>query len=136
VEAHMAAYPNHRVWLFSHYFDVERESEEFRRLIRENDRIIGLFAGHSHKCSVINMGEDYGNKTVAQTGNFSYSFYTAFPTGDINDVYRSFWGFRELTITSDWAQSNYIRVDSDIAVIDGKRCALERDLFHTVEYFY
>ena len=101
VEAQMAAYPNHRVWLISHYFDVTRESEEFRRLIRENDRIIGLFAGHAHQCSVIYMGEDYGNKTVAQTGNFSYSYFTAFPTGDINDVYRSFWGFRELTITSD-----------------------------------
>ena len=131
----MDKYPSHRVWLVSHYFDCKKESEAFKEIVRD-PRVIGLFAGHIHKCDLIHMGEEYGNKVIAQTGNFSYSFYTAYPTGNIQDVYDSFWGFRELVIYDDSAISNYIIADSDVATISGEVRKFERRYIHSVEYKY
>ena len=112
IQGVMDQYPNHSVWLVSHYFHHKGESEEFRELVRENDRIIGLFAGHSHQSSIIPMGEEYANKTIAQTGHFSYSYYRAFPSGNVEDEFNAFFGFRELVIEGKCAYSNYIVPDT------------------------
>lgn len=108
----MDHYPTHKVWLVSHYFHPKEESKEFQRLIRENNRIFGLFSGHSHQSHVIQLGENYANKTIAQTGHFSYSFYSIFPTGNVEDEFNAFFGFRELVIGEDSAYSNYIVPDT------------------------
>jgi len=134
VKTKMAEYPNHRVWLISHYFDAKNESDEFKRLVREEPRIKGLFAGHAHQCSVIELGEEYGNKTVAQTGQFSYSWYTPFPSDDPDDVIKSFWGFRELVICADEIYSDYIIAENDIATVDGNPVKLDRHICNSVSY--
>ena len=132
----MAKYPNHRVWLVAHYFEFTRESDAFKELVKD-PRVIGLFAGHTHQSHLLHMGEAYGNKVVAQTGNFSYSYYTPFPTDDINDLYNAFWGFRELIIHEDSAESNYIVVDNhDVATVNGEILQLDRRLAHSIEYKY
>ena len=135
VKGLMEEYPNHRVWLISHYFDCKRETEEFKELVRD-PRVIGLFAGHTHQCDLIRMGAEFGNKIIAQTGNFSYSYYTACPSGDINDVYNSFWGFRELLIHGESAVSNYIIAESDVANINGEIKKFERRYVNSLEYKY
>ena len=108
----MAQYPTHKVWLVSHYFHCNAESEDFKALVRENKRVMGMFAGHSHQSHPIQLGEDYANKTVAQTGHFSYSFFMPFPTGNVEDEFNAFFGFRELVIDGDGAYSNYIVPDT------------------------
>ncbi len=135
IKSVMDKYPNHRVWLIAHYFDCGKESDAFKEIVKD-PRVIGLFAGHLHKCDLIHMGEEFGNKIIAQTGNFSYSFYTAYPTGDINDVYDSFWGFRELVIHDESAVSNYIIAESDVATINGEIKKFERKYVHSLEYKY
>ena len=136
VKAKMAEYPDHRVWLISHYFDQKHETDEFKKLVKEDSRIKGLFAGHAHQCSIMELGKEFGNKTVAQTGQFSYSWYTAFPSNDPGDVLRSFWGFRELVTASDEAYSNYIIAESDLATINGEPVKLERQIIHGISYQY
>ena len=136
VRAKMAEYPDHRVWLVAHWFDVANESESFKRLIKNESRIKGLFAGHIHKCSVVHLNEEYGNKTVAQTGQFSYSYYTPFPNDDPDAVKKSFWGFRELVIGSDEAYSNYIVAESNIATINGEKADLSRAIYSGINYKY
>lgn len=136
IKEKMAEHPNHRVWLVAHWFNVDNESEEFKRLVKEESRIKGLFAGHIHKCSVIHLGEEYGNKTVAQTGQFSYSYYTPFPNDDPDAVAKSFWGFRELIIGCDEAYSNYIVAENDIATVDGKLVNLSRNIYNGIDYKY
>ncbi|MBQ2735678.1 MAG: metallophosphoesterase [Clostridia bacterium] len=134
----MAKYPAHKVWLVSHYFHHNAESEEFQALVRENDRIMGLFAGHSHQSLVIQLDERYGNKTIAQTGHFSYSFYMPFPTGNVEDEFDAFFGFRELVIGEDHAYSNYIVPDTKglPLVLKDKvtKVDLRRREVHPVEY--
>jgi len=72
-------YPQNHVWLLAHWFEPEEETEDFRRLVAEDTRIKGLFAGHSHDHRLIRLGAGYAHKVIAQTGNFSYTYYTAVP---------------------------------------------------------
>lgn len=138
IQSVMDQYPTHKVWLVSHYFHHKGESDAFRELVRENDRIIGLFAGHSHQSSVIPMGEEYANKTIAQTGHYSYSFYRPFPTGNVEDEFNDFFGFRELIIEGDHAYSNYIVPDTKgmpLVLKDNvTKVDLRRRETHHVEY--
>lgn len=121
----MAAYPDHDVYLIAHYFNPTGETPTFKKLVKENDRIKGLFSGHTHKTAIIELGEAWGNKTIAQTGNFAYFKDTA---------KESFWGFRELVISDTDAYSQYIIAEST-ATIDGVKTSFERTLRAQVTYY-
>lgn len=125
VNERLAAHPDKDVWLIGHYFNMDRESEEFRRLLRENDRIRGLFQGHTHRSTPINLGKQYGDLVVAQTGSFAYTKET--------DVAGNFWGFRDLVITEEGASSRYIIAESE-AVINGELTRVERSEIKVVKY--
>lgn len=56
VEEQIEKYPENRVFLCSHYVDMENESEEFKTLLKEETRIKGIFAGHTHACDVLSLG--------------------------------------------------------------------------------
>ena len=107
----MGQYPENHVWLISHYFDLERESDAFKTLVAEDERIKGLFMGHTHEHQLIPMGPEWGNKIIAQTGNYSYTMSGAANGG--------FWGFRDLVIEDDKAVSSYIMTDSDVILEEG-----------------
>lgn len=121
----MDKYPEMDVYLFAHYFDTSKEGDEFRSLLKNNDRIKGLFAGHTHKTAIMELGESYGGKTIAQTGNFAYYKDSA---------KESFWGFRELVISEKDSYSQYIIAESE-AIIDGVRKKFERTIRAQVCYY-
>jgi len=125
IEDLMAENPDLDVYLVAHYFDTSAESAEFKKLVRENDRIKGLFAGHTHKSGVIELGEEWGNKTIAQTGNFAYFKDSAS---------ESFWGFRELILTEKDGYSRYIISESE-AVVDGVKTKFKRTIKNQVCYY-
>ena len=104
-------YPENHVWLISHYFDLERESDAFRKLVADDPWIKGLFMGHTHEHQLIPMGPEWGNKIIAQTGNYSYTMSGAANGG--------FWGFRDLVIEDDKAVSSYIMTGSDVILEEG-----------------
>ncbi len=105
-------YPNHKIILCAHYFDAENESDEFKTLVRENERILCLIHGHVHKSDVIELGEKFGNKALLCTGNYSYG-------EEKNGAVTPMWGFRDLILTDDTLISRYITPENDIA-LDGK----------------
>lgn len=121
----IATYPEHDTYIISHYIDPRAESQNFRKLIVENERIKGMFSGHTHDSQLIELGEYWGNKTIAQTGHFSAYFSTS--------TEKAFWGFRELVITPEEAYSQYITVKSD-AIIDGQEQHFERTTKNLVQY--
>ncbi len=96
----MARYPDKKVILCSHWFDIAAESEEFRELLRKEDRILCLFCGHNHKSRVVSTGEENGDKPILYTGNYSYS-------GEANPM-RCLPGYRVLTITDEGIESKYV----------------------------
>ena len=100
IEALMAQYPDKRVILCAHWFDMARENEAFLALLRREARIVCLFCGHNHKSRVASTGEENGNKPLVYTGHYSYS-------GEKNAV-RCLLGFRELVIGDHGFASKYI----------------------------
>ena len=118
-------FPHNHVWLLAHWFEMGEESDEFRRLLAQEPRIRGLFMGHSHDHRLIPLGADYGNKVIAQTGNFSYTMSGADTGG--------FWGFRDLVIDGSKAVSRYIMTDSDV-ILDGKPVHFDYRISEIQEY--
>ena len=96
----MAKYPDKKVILCSHWFDINVESEEFRELLRREERILCLFCGHNHKSRIVSTGEENGNKPILYTGNYSYS-------GEPNPA-RCLPGYRVLTVSDEGIESKYI----------------------------
>ena len=136
VKSEMAKYPDHKVWLVSHYFDKDAESDEFKELLKTEGRIKGLFGGHLHQNSAIKLGSAFGGKVIAQTGNFSYTWHTAIPSEiNMEDVKNSFWGFRDLVITSEAAISNYIIAATEGAVVNGTSISLKRRTVEMIRFY-
>ena len=115
------------VWLVAHHFDSKLETQAFKDLLKTEKRIKGLFSGHTHKSDVISLGSEFGGKKLAQTGEFSYSYYAAMNQGELTDLYNSFWGFRDLVITDEYAMSQYIipAVKGPVVPFKGSKCAIE-----------
>lgn len=131
VKAEMEKHPECKnVYLVAHYFHTGIQTDEFKALMKDS-RIKGLFQGHTHSSTVISLNNDFGNKKIAQTGNFSY-------TGDLTSaetVKNSFWGFRELIITPESSISSYIVTQTHI-MIDGKEIVnLNRKLTNRVRFY-
>ena len=128
VKSQLEKYPDCKnVWLVAHHFEPEEETQEFKDLVKNEKRIKGLFSGHTHKSEFINLGSEFGNKKLAQTGNYSYSYYAAMNTGTFSDVLNSFWGFRDLVITDEYAMSQYIVADTKGPVVqfDGSKHTID-----------
>ncbi len=125
IRSQIEAHPQNNVYLVSHYFNLELDSEEFRRLLKTECRIKGLFMGHTHLNRVLPLGEEYRNLVIAETGNFSYTLEP--------DLARGFWGFRDLIITPDTAISHYIVAESN-AIIDGEQVHFERTVIDTTKH--
>ena len=106
----MAAHPDKNVYLFAHDFyarpGADMETEEFAQLLREEPRIIAMFAGHTHLSNIINLGEKYGNKCVIYDGAFSYS----------RDIEHTRWGFRELRFEDGKVTTAYLTPPSEITL--------------------
>lgn len=109
VRALMAEYPDKRVILCAHHFAPDVESDDFKRLMREEDRVLCLFSGHVHKSRVITLKEEFGGKKLLYTGHYSYS-------SEKEDPLRCPWGFRELIITDEGISSRYITPESTYVI--------------------
>ena len=58
----MARYPDKKVILCAHWFDMKLESEEFLELLRNEERILCLFCGHNHRSHIVSTGEENGKR--------------------------------------------------------------------------
>lgn len=90
------------VFLLAHWFDMERESGEFREILRDHPRIAALFCGHDHRSCIGSTGGDAGEKPILHDGNFSYS-------GE-RDQYACYRGWRELIVREDGSWESFYRV--------------------------
>ena len=131
IRKQMALHPDCKnVYLVSHYFDYKNESAAFKELILDK-RIKGLFQGHTHTNKTIDMGADYGNKKIAETGHFSH--YTA--SKDPEVLKQNFWGFRDLVITPTSAICKYVIVETKIVVSGRVLMDLKRTTLNPVRFY-
>ena len=111
VRALMAKYPDKRVILCAHHFSPDVESEAFKTLVREDDRVLCLTSGHVHKSRVVTLNEQYGGKALLYTGHYSYS-------SEKEDPLRCPWGYREMILTDEGITSRYITPASTYVLKD------------------
>lgn len=112
IREQMAAYPGTKVFLCAHEFNMEKEPPEFCELLKSEDRIICLFAGHTHRSDITDLGDACGHKCLIRDGQFSYS----------RDIENSRWGWRELRFCDDGSVTTaYVTPDSDM-VLGGEMC--------------
>lgn len=104
-------YDGKDIYLASHWFHPDKETDAFCQLVARTDAIKGLFVGHSHHCTVLECPDRFGLKKIAQTGNFSYTSQS--------DITATFWGFRDLVLSKGTAISTYTVAESD-AVLNGE----------------
>ena len=77
-----------KVYLFMHDIIVENESENAKKLIRENKNVVCAFTGHRHHPNTYVLDDSFRNLTVFYCGDFGNS--TGGRNGEAN------WGFRSL----------------------------------------
>lgn len=54
--------------IFGHYFNYSNDTQDFKNLIENDDRILYLVRGHTHTYNV----SSYGNKTLVTGGNIAF----------------------------------------------------------------
>lgn len=67
----LASLNNEKIFLCAHHICDEKESEEFKQIVREDDRILGMFRGHTHLNKILTY-EDLGNKPLVDIGGYAY----------------------------------------------------------------
>lgn len=105
IQKNMEKYPDKKVVLCCHFIDPNRESEEFKALLRR-EQIVCLAAGHTHRSEIWSLGDEFASKKVLFTGHYGES-------GE-KDPTRSMWGFREMILTEHALESSYITPQSTI----------------------
>ena len=113
VKSMLARYPAKYVFLCAHWFDAG-ESEEFKKLVADEPRIICMFCGHDHQFRVEERGAEWGNKPILHTGQFSYA-------GGEEDKDSVCWGYRVLRVATDGTVSSEYISPAHTVLPDGTR---------------
>lgn len=109
IRREMAACPDAPVILCAHFFDMRREPEAFRALVRGEERILCLLCGHDH----VNRVEAHaalGGKLIIHDGHFSY-------TGFADPAYCP-WGWVEMELREEGVTCAYVVPES---VMNGEK---------------
>lgn len=96
----MEDHPEKTVVLCAHDLLVDRESEEARRLIFENPRILCAFTGHTHRDNTLLLPASWRNLPVFYSGDFSYN---AGRSKERN------WGYRILELSEKGVSTEYVK---------------------------
>ena len=110
VREQMNRYPDKKVILCAHHFAFDRESHEAHELVLD-PRVVCMFSGHVHRSTVYTLPDDWDNKLVIRTGQYSYS--------KEEPPMISMWGFRDVYLSDDEVVTRYITPENNI-VYKGK----------------
>lgn len=128
IKSEMEKYPDHNVYLISHWFDLEKGGEEFKAVVRDT-RVIALFQGHTHETTVLDLDAGYGYKKIVQTGQFSH---IRVPKGETAE--ENFWGFRDLLVVGKRSVSRYIVAETKNVNINGSYPKIPRQVNKIVTF--
>lgn len=93
-------YPDKRFFLCAHHFEYGIETEEFKNLVKNEERIEALFSGHSHTKEAVCLGKAYGNKCLFRTGRYAWFANCSRE--------HTRWGFRDLKIYEEGFKTEFL----------------------------
>ena len=94
----IAKYPTEKIFLCTHYYEPNDESPnyELSKLMKENDRIVCLFRGHTHKNSAL-MSTELGDRFVFDDGGYAFNDDSSDGTWDFTSFDNDWaWGYQVL----------------------------------------
>lgn len=102
LKAEMEKLKGNKIILLAHNFNSNMESSETVMYIENNEDILALISGHSHRHDTLT----FANKPHFKTGNFSYGI----ANGTLNPTYTTEYamGFREIKVTENGLETCYI----------------------------
>ena len=98
IKEQMAAYPDKKVIICSHYLEHWKDTEEFKEILRD-ERVLCMVQGHTHKSEVWHNEPEYGSTKTMFTGQYGEPSNTS--AGPM-------WGFREIILADGYLTSSYI----------------------------
>ncbi len=105
----MEKHPDAPVILCAHWFELRKETEAFKALVKEEKRILCLLCGHDH-VNRIEAHPALGGKLIIHDGHFSYTGF--------NDPARCPWGWIEMKLYEEGVACAYAYPES---VMNGSR---------------
>lgn len=105
IKEKMEEYPDLPVILCGHYFNIEKEPEEFFTFLKEEKRITLLVCGHDHGNEITDLGERAGHVCVYHTGHYSYAGLKKKPM-------ELMWGFCETLLTEKGVDIRYVEPEN------------------------
>lgn len=112
IKAEMEKYPDLPVIICSHYFDENKEPEEFFEFLKKEKRICFLICGHDHIVDVTSFGEKADNVKLYHDGHYSYA-------GGGKSPKELMWGFNEAILTDEGVDIRFIEPENTITIEDG-----------------
>lgn len=71
LEQELAKYPTEQIFLCTHYIDSSKSDYSFNKLLRENDRIVCAFMGHSHGNELL-LPENMNGRFIVNVSGYAY----------------------------------------------------------------
>lgn len=89
-------YPTETIYLCSHYYKPAAADYKFTKLLRENDRIVCMFRGHTHN-SVVLSPEEMAYKILVDIGGYAYDGDDSSGAWDFTQFNHNWaWGYQVL----------------------------------------
>lgn len=96
LEKELEKYPDETIFLCSHYYHPDATDWKFRKLLRENERVVCMFRGHTHENTVL-AAEEMNFKFLFDIGGYAYIPDNTSGTNDWNQFDDDWaWGYQVL----------------------------------------
>lgn len=96
LEKELEKYPTETIFLCSHFYQPKEADFKFRKILRDNPRIVCMFRGHTHKNTV--LASEYMNyKYLADIGGYAYDGDDSSGEWDFSQFHDNWaWGYQVL----------------------------------------
>lgn len=109
LQKELEKYPTETIFLCSHYYQPKEADYKFKRILKENPRIVCMFRGHTHKNTVL-APEEMNFVHLADIGGYAYDgddSSGAWDFSQFNDNWA--WGYQVLEWNETEARMYHVK---------------------------
>lgn len=119
LEQEIAKYPDETIFLCSHYYQPSAKDWKFKKLLRENERIVCMFRGHTHENTVL-AAEDMDFKFLFDIGGYAYMPDSTAGTTDWNQFDDDWaWGYQVLEWNDTEVHTYHVKTSRTYTATNG-----------------
>lgn len=131
LEKELEKYPTQTIYLCAHYYKPSAADYRFTKLLKENDRIVCMFRGHTHN-NVVLAPEEMNYKFLVDIGAYAYDGNDSTGTWDFTQFDDDWaWGYQVLEWNETEAHLYHVKTAREYNASNGVfdfKGAIEDDL--------